>query len=64
MDISLIILNYNLSQFVARAIRSCLNQVIFRKNIEIIVVDDNSSDDSLKIINEFKSDITIIKNGE
>ena len=62
MDISLIILNYNLSQFVSRAIRSCLNQVIFRKNIEIIVVDDNSSDDSLKIINEFKNDITIIKN--
>ena len=57
MDISLIILNYNLSQFVSRAIRSCLAQIIFRKNIEIIVVDDNSTDDSLKIINEFNNDI-------
>ena len=62
MDISLIILNYNLSQFVSRAIRSCLAQIIFRKNIEIIVVDDNSTDDSLKIINEFNNDITLIKN--
>ncbi len=62
MDISLIILNYNLSQFVSRAIRSCLAQIIFRRNVEIIVVDDNSTDDSLKIINEFKNEITLIKN--
>ena len=62
MDVSLVILNYNLSQFVSRAIRSCLAQIIFRKSIEIIVVDDNSSDDSLKIINEFKNDVKVIAN--
>ena len=62
MDISLVILNYNNSHFVDRAIRSCLSQLILRKNIEIIVVDDSSTDRSLKVLNEFSNDIRILVN--
>ena len=57
-----VILNHNRAKFIDRAIRSCLGQLYFRKNFEVIVVDDNSSDNSLKIISEFKKDIKLIKN--
>ena len=62
VDLSLVILNYNNSLFIDRAIRSCLLQVIFRKNIEVIVVDDNSTDKSLKVLNEFSKEIKVILN--
>lgn len=62
VDISIIITNYNKANFIDRAIRSCINQITFKKNIEIIVVDDCSTDDSLQIISEFKGDIQLIIN--
>ena len=62
IDISIIITNYNKSKYIDRAIRSCINQIIFKKNIEIIVVDDCSTDNSLDIISEFKEDINILTN--
>ena len=50
--ISIIITNYNKSKFIIKAVKSCLNQQY--KEIEIIFFDDNSSDDSLKKIKDFK----------
>ena len=50
--ISIIITNYNKSKFIIKAVKSCLNQKY--KEIEIIFFDDNSSDDSLKKIKDFK----------
>ena len=50
--VSLIITNYNKSNFIIKAINSCLNQKY--RNIEIIFFDDKSSDNSLKKIKEFK----------
>ena len=50
--VSLIITNYNKSNFIIKAINSCLNQKY--RNIEIIFFDDKSSDNSLKKIREFK----------
>lgn len=64
IDISIIITNYNKADFIDRAIRSCINQIIFKKNIEIIVVDDCSTDDSLEIISEFKDEIQLIINDQ
>jgi glycosyltransferase involved in cell wall biosynthesis len=46
--VSIIINNYNYDRFLAQAIESALNQTY--SHIEVIVVDDGSTDDSRKII--------------
>lgn len=58
--ITIIITNYNYGRFVSRAIRSCLNQSVSQL-IEIIVIDDCSSDNSTKIIDENFSSTEIVK---
>ncbi|EHY1251660.1 glycosyltransferase family 2 protein, partial [Campylobacter jejuni] len=63
--ISIILPTYNVEQYIARAIESCINQTF--KNIEIIVVDDCGSDKSIDIAKEYakKDDrIKIIHNEE
>ena len=50
--ISILIINYNNSKLLIRAINSCLNQTY--KNIEILIFDDKSVDNSMKIINKYK----------
>ena len=50
--ISVLIINYNNEKYVSRAIKSCLNQSY--KNLEILVYDDNSTDNSKYIIKKFK----------
>jgi glycosyltransferase involved in cell wall biosynthesis len=50
--VSVITITYNSSKFVRDAIESVLNQK--HKNIQYIIGDDCSSDDTWKIINEFK----------
>ena len=50
--ISILIINYNNSKLLTRAINSCLNQTY--KNIEILIFDDKSVDNSMKIINKYK----------
>ena len=57
--VSILITNYNKSSFLKNTINSCLKQNF--KNKEILVFDDCSTDDSLKILNKFKQ-IKIIKN--
>ncbi|ECZ4180262.1 glycosyltransferase family 2 protein [Campylobacter jejuni] len=63
--ILIILPTYNVEQYIARAIESCINQTF--KNIEIIVVDDCGSDKSIDIVKEYakKDDrIKIIHNEE
>lgn len=57
--VSVLIVNYNNSIYLERCIRSvkCQNY----KNIEIIVVDDYSTDNSLEILKKEKK-INLIKN--
>ena len=57
---SILITNFNKSQYLDNTLRSCLNQNFKKK--EIFVYDDCSTDDSLKIINRFKKKIKILKN--
>ena len=61
--VSILINNYNYERFLSDAIESALEQTY--KNIEIIVVDDGSTDKSLEIIQNYGNKITPIlkKNG-
>ena len=56
---SVLIANYNNSKYINNCITSLKKQT--HKNFEIIFFDDNSSDDSLKVIKKFTK-IKIIKN--
>ena len=53
-DISIIILNYNRAQFLDRSVRSCSDQILFNKSTEIILIDDGSTDNSIKLVKELK----------
>ena len=63
MKISIVIPIFNAEIFIEDCVNSALNQTY--KNIEIIAVNDGSTDTSLSILNNFKPKITIIdqKNG-
>ncbi|MGD9731207.1 MAG: glycosyltransferase [Desulfamplus sp.] len=58
--LSICIPNYNNGKYIDACINSALSQKY--TNIEIIVVDDASTDDSLKIIQKYSEDITIHTN--
>lgn len=49
--ISVIVTSYNYGKFISQTLDSLVNQTY--KNFEVIVVDDGSSDDSLRIIEEY-----------
>ena len=53
VEISVIIPLYNGEKYIKRCYESIINQD-FDKEVEIIFVDDGSSDNSLKILNELK----------
>ena len=57
--ISVVITNYNYAQYLREAIESALNQTY--QNIEIILIDDGSTDDSRKVYNEFSKKIRVIE---
>jgi glycosyltransferase involved in cell wall biosynthesis len=57
--VSVIIPNYNYSQYVGEAVESTLAQTY--ANVEIIVVDDGSKDNSLELLESFGDKITVLK---
>ena len=60
--ISVIIPCYNHKLFIGRCLRSILDQTLNKKFYNVIVIDDGSTDGSLKIIEQFSNKIKIIKN--
>jgi glycosyltransferase involved in cell wall biosynthesis len=58
-SVSIAINNYNYDRFVAAAIESALTQTF--KDIEVIVVDDGSIDESWKVVQSFGSRIKAIR---
>ena len=57
--ISIIVPAYNASSYIEKCIESLLNQTL--KDIEIIVVDDGSTDDTSKKLSKYKDKIKLIK---
>ena len=51
--VSILIINYNNAEYIDRAIKSCLNQTY--KNIEILIFDDKSKDNSRVKILKYKN---------
>ena len=60
--VSIIIPSFNKEKFIKQTIESVLSQIY--KNIEIIVVDDCSTDNTLNILNKFKNNIILFVNKE
>ena len=58
MKISVITICYNCEKTIRKTVESVLNQTY--KNYEYIIIDGSSQDESLKIISNFKSQITKI----
>jgi glycosyltransferase involved in cell wall biosynthesis len=57
--VSVIIPNYNYEKFIAATVESVLSQTY--KNIEIIIVDDGSKDNSLEVLKQFNNKIQVIE---
>lgn len=56
MTFSIIIAAYNVAPYISKAIESCINQQdIDNKDFEIIIIDDGSTDDTGKLIDEYIS---------
>ena len=63
IDISIIIVNYNVREYLIPCIKSIFEQSSHNLSIEIIVVDNNSNDNSVKLIkNDFPEIKLIINN--
>jgi GT2 family glycosyltransferase len=59
VDISVVIISYNSEQFLKENLNSSIHQTVPFK--EIVVVDNHSSDESIKIIESFEKDCPIIR---
>lgn len=64
MLVSIIITNFNYEKYIHRCVRSCLAQTLDKNLYEIILVDDNSRDNSINILKSYErfENIKIIKN--
>tara|TARA_B100001989_G_scaffold3713_1_gene2525 strand:+ start:75336 stop:75953 length:618 start_codon:yes stop_codon:yes gene_type:complete len=63
-DISLLIPVFNCELYVERAIRSALQNKILSNNLEIVVVDDCSTDQTSEILKKFSRKVKIIKHSK
>ena len=55
--VSIIITNFNKEKYLEHCLKSCLKQTY--KNFEICIADNNSTDESIKIINRYKKKLRI-----
>ena len=57
MKFSILISNFNKEEFIEECIVSSLNQTY--KNLEIIIFDNESTDNSLRIIKKYSNEIIV-----
>ncbi len=57
MQVSVIITCHNYARYLSRAIRSAINQSLDKKDYEIIVVDDGSTDETRKVMKTYSGKI-------
>jgi len=60
-DISLLIPVFNCELYIERAIRSALQNKILSPNLEIVVIDDCSNDQTPKILQKFEKKIKLVR---
>ena len=60
--ISILITNFNKEKFIEECILSCLSQNY--DNLEIIIVDNSSTDRSMSIIKKYSNKLSIVKKKE
>lgn len=58
--ISVIIRTFNSAQTVPKAIESALKQTLPEKNYEVIVLDDGSEDETLKVLQKYKTQVRVL----
>ena len=64
IDVSIIITNYNKGALLERAVRSATGQILLRKSIEVIIVDDASTDNSLDKFLDLYDQVKIIRHDQ
>ncbi len=57
--VSIIITVYNYEKYIERAIRSCLDQSIAKKEFEVIVVNDCSTDNTPSILENYREEVRV-----
>ena len=57
--VTVYILNYNYGSYISKAIDSVINQTF--KDIEILVIDDGSNDNSLEVIKNYSRKVKVIE---
>ena len=62
MDISVLIVNYNGEEFISQ----CIDSILLQKDIdyEIIIIDNNSQDNSLQVLKKYQNKIRLIENDD
>ena len=56
IDVSVVVLNYNGKKYIDELLASLQNQISNNFTYEIVFVDNNSSDDSVKYIHQYWAD--------
>jgi len=64
MKISIVIPTFNYDKYIARAIRSCIEQSFDKKEFEIIVVNDSSKDSTRHILKSYGHWIQVVEHVE